>query len=69
MLQEKIARVFKAQLISEGILDSKARTSLLDSALVEDSFTVYGTENFELRLTDTAVIGCYGAGMVFVSVA
>jgi len=57
VLQEKMVSVFNAQLISDEILDSKAKTSLFDSALVLESLTVYGTENFEFRLTLAAVIG------------
>jgi len=52
-----MAKVLSAQLISEGILDSNARTSLLDSAFVEESLTVYGTDSFDLRFTLAAVNG------------
>ena len=39
-LQEKIASELSAQVISEGILDSKASTSLLLSASVAESQTL-----------------------------
>lgn len=39
VLHENKAREFKAQITSEGFLDSKARTSHFDSASVTDSLT------------------------------
>ena len=49
--QLKIARVLSAQLISESCLDSKARTSLFDSAKVCVTRTGIVSENFEARFT------------------
>lgn len=42
VLQLNIVRVFKAQFISRTDLDSKAKTSLFDSASTVESLTFFG---------------------------
>lgn len=51
VLQLKIIKVFKAHVISLVTLDSKARTSRFDSAIVYDILTGSVSENFEFWLT------------------